>query len=209
MPDLSHYKKTLESLEFLVHYFTKGHNALNHLPEWIWEERQGGVDFAQFDQVIQDAREEIRDFEARAVALKVIAHKTDEDDILIYSALRMDGYRYRDEIKFDPEPIVEAYKRGGRYLDATELDLLATFFLLQRFLYKWGGDSLPKTSLEWKAFRQLFLDTCDVEVPEQYRAKEWEARWFYNIRPRIDSYRAMIEKTHSQTVYREDNSHDD
>jgi hypothetical protein len=204
MPDLSRYKKTLESLEFLVNFFTKDHNALNHLPEWIWEESKSGINFAQFDHVIQDAREEIRDFEKRAEALKGTAHKTDEDDILIYSALRMDGYRYRDEIKFDPEPIVEAYKHGERFTNATELDLLATLFLLQRFLYKWGGDSLPKTSLEWKAFRQLFLDTCRVEVPERYRAKEWEVGWLYNILPRLDYFRALIERTHFQTAYEDE-----
>jgi hypothetical protein len=206
MPDLSRYKKTLVSLEFLVNFFTEGHNALNHLPTWIWDEGKGGIDFAQFDQVIQDAKEEILEFEERAEALKAMTHETDEDDILIYSALRMDGYRYSDEIKFNPEPIVEAYKQGERYQDATELDLLATFFLLQRLLYKWGWDSLPKTSLEWKAFRQLFLDTCDVEVPERYREKRWEARGLYSIRPRIDLYRSMIEKIHAQTVYGEENT---
>lgn len=204
MPDLSRYKKTLESLEFLVNFFTKGHNALNHLPEWIWEESRGGINFTQFDRVIQNAKEEIREFEKRAAALKATTHETDEDDILIYSALRMDGYRYRDEIEFDPEPIVEAYKRGERYPNTTELDLLATFFLLQRFLYKWGGDSLPKTSLEWKAFRQLFLDTCDVGVPERYRSEEWESKWLYQIRPRLDAYKTIVEQVHLQTEYRDE-----
>jgi hypothetical protein len=209
MADLSRYKKTLESLEFLVNFFTKSYAALDHLPAWVWDERKGGIDFAQFNRVIQDAKEEIRDFEEKASALKVTTHKTDEDDILICNALRMDGYRYRDEIKFDPEPIVEAYKRGERHPDATELDLLATFFLLQRFLYKWGGDSLPKTSLEWKAFRQLFLDTCNVGVPERYRAKEWDARWLYDICPRLDSYKVMIEKTHAQMEYRDESTDND
>jgi hypothetical protein len=206
MPDLNRYKKTLGSLEFLVNFFTKGHNALNHLPEWIWDESKGGINFSKFDQVIQDSKDEISEFDHRALALKVMTCNNDEDDILIYSAMRIDGYRYRDEVKFAPEPIVEAYKRGERYQDATDLDLLATFFLLQRFLYKWGGDSLPRTSLVWRAFRQLFLDTCDVEVPERYRTAEWESRWLYNILPRIDAYRSMIEKTHVQTNYFEGNT---
>ncbi|MCU0570074.1 MAG: hypothetical protein MUF49_26310 [Oculatellaceae cyanobacterium Prado106] len=201
MSDLSRYKKTLESLEFLVNFLTQNHRALNHLPGWLWNKSQGGIDFEQFKQVIDDAKAEIKDFEARALALTGAPAPIDENDILIHSALRFQGYRYQQEVRLDSKPIIEAYKRGERYPEATGLDLLATFFLLQRFLYKWGGETLPKTSPHWRAFRQLFLETCSVEVPERYRAGAYEARWLYDIFPRIDSYRAIIEQIHTQTNY--------
>ena len=73
---------------------------------------------------------------------------------------------------------------------------------MQRYLYKWGGDMLPKTSPEWKVFRSLYLATTNIEVPDRYISDyDWVERWKYRIKPRLEFYTAIVSKAHEETDY--------
>jgi hypothetical protein len=97
---------------------------------------------------------------------------------------------------------MDGFERTGGFGDATPLDKLALFFLLQRYLGKWGGERLTQRSIEWKAFRQLFLDTADVEVPEAFKPREWDTqKWEYRIKPRLWECVETVAAVHAKTRY--------
>lgn len=205
MTDLSKYRETVAALEELVDFFTRNHQALNHLPSWVWEEEKGGINFEKYRPVLHAAQEEIREFERRQAALTSSQNDPlSEDYILTHSALRINGYRYRDETDLDTDGILDVFYRTGSFGTATPPDKLACFFLLQRFLCKWGGERLSKNSPEWKAYRQLFLDTARVEVPCEFRPREpCATRWEHRIHPRLDDCIAIVAAEHKKTEYAE------
>lgn len=203
MTDLDHYKKTAEALAELLEYCTKDHNVRNHVGDWFWDPERGGKDFSKFGPVLAAARDDIRELERRQSALSQSSDDPrSEHYILCYSALRMDGYRYQEATDLDTEKLMDGFERTGDFGDATPLDKLALFFLLQRYLGKWGGERLTQRSIEWKAFRQLFLDTADVEVPEAFKPREWDAqKWEYRIKPRLRECVETVAAVHAKTKY--------
>ena len=47
MTDLTKYKEIVAALEEILGFF-KGYDALNHLPEWFWEQEKSGLDFDRY-----------------------------------------------------------------------------------------------------------------------------------------------------------------
>lgn len=80
--------------------------------------------------------------------------------MLMYCALRFDGYRYQQETDFDYQTALSIYMSTGDWSPLNELEQLTVFFMLQRYLYKWGGDYLADYSPEWCGFRDLFFLNC-------------------------------------------------
>ena len=74
---------------------------------------------------------------------------------------------------------------------------MATFFLLQRYLFKWGGEYLPMHGTAWQTFRQLFLMTCHDEVPQEYRPRGEYDAWA----GAIVKAEAVVRGVHESTVY--------
>ena len=212
MTDLTKYKEIVAALEEVSGFF-KGHNALNHLPEWVWRQEKSGLDFDKYQSVIMAARAEISEFEKRQNALDTSGYETiiSEDYILINSALRMDGYKYRDETDLDTKVMAKSFIETGNFDAFTPLDKLAFFFLLQRWLCKWGGEYLPHNAYDWKMYRQLFLDTAEVEVPREFMPEEdsWWSKWKYRIKPRLDECVAIVSEIHRNTEYEDPDSNDD
>ena len=66
---VENYRQTLNSLRELVVFFTENHNALNHLPAWVWD-KQNGVDFDKFKSVIDAAKRDIEKIESRYINVK-------------------------------------------------------------------------------------------------------------------------------------------
>jgi len=123
-----------------------------------------------------------------------------EDDILIACALRFDGYRYLQDHPFDHERALADYRKTGEWHIAP-LEQLTVFHLLQRFLYKWGGETLLRTSAMWKAFRSLFLLVCEYEIPEQYRNREYYDQWLQRYAPHLADHAALVRGIHESTGY--------
>jgi len=99
-------------------------------------------------------------------------------------ALRFDGYaywetRYRDFGHEDPSNPGEVSDRlvKGRCFFEDDLDNLLGFFLLQRYLGKWGGERLPQTSNAFITFLLLFLHCYRLEIPERFRLEPFYTEW--------------------------------
>lgn len=123
-----------------------------------------------------------------------------EDDILIACALRLDGYKYQDEHNFDHQAAMDHFFQSGEW-NISPLEQLTVFFLLQRYLYKWGGEYLTKNSQEWRAFRSLFLATHAHDIPAEYRYPEYYASWEREYLPHLAAYVAQIQSIHDSTKY--------
>jgi hypothetical protein len=120
------------------------------------------------------------------------------DDILITCALRFHGYAYLDDHPFDHQRALQQYIEDG-ILPAAIEQQMAMFFLLQRFLYKWGGEMLPRTDLYWERFRALFDLVSQHDVPERYRESHHAETWSQEYAPRLEECRAVVRAMTEQT----------
>jgi hypothetical protein len=69
-----------------------------------------------------------------------------DGDILTACALRFDGYAYHTQSGFDHLAAFDALEQGGVLARFELTQHLDFFFLLKRYLCKWGGDMLSRRS---------------------------------------------------------------
>jgi hypothetical protein len=69
---------------------------------------------------------------------------------------------------------------------------MAVFFLLQRYLYKWGGEQLSFRSREHVLFRLIFLGLYREDVPKRYRKQEYWEIWQRHYLTKIEEHAAII-----------------
>lgn len=132
-----------------------------------------------------------------------------EHDILCACALRFDGYKYAATRGVDLCELTEAYVIRLKPHEWI-LDNLAVFFSLQRWLHKWGGEYEPETSRNNIAFRELFLELCQADIPEEFRHEECWKRWRQEFLPRQeecvevvrDSYRRLLRNARQEYAER-------
>jgi hypothetical protein len=123
-----------------------------------------------------------------------------EDDILTKCALRFDGYAYhifrnRDlRARWEFPDLVDRIEKTREFPE-DDLESLAAFFALQRFLGKWGGEYLTPHSNEHVVFRLLFLHVYRLEIPEEFRHREFYRVWENEFRPYREEFAARIRKT--------------
>ena len=128
--------------------------------------------------------------------------RLEECQILVYAALRFDGYAFAEATGFDwNEWGPQRYAAEGNQL--APLEVLALFFASQRFLSKWGGETLPDTHPYWWKYRELFLRAVDTQVPIEYRHGEWWLEWKLRYEPRCDECVEIVAATHRRTTYDE------
>lgn len=119
----------------------------------------------------------------------------DKDHILITAALRFRGWEYcEDHPKFDKSlvKVLDKRVRDDKWDDLTLEEQMAVFFLLQRSLYKWGGDYLPDDAIEHKAIRRLFLLCWNKKVPEKYAHAEYMDLWQSFTPEELFRYRLQV-----------------
>lgn len=93
-------------------------------------------------------------------------------------ALRFDGYRYEALNGRDASlPSLANRFCETRTFSAAEDDNHATFFALQRYLFKWGGEQLPYTSPEHRAYRALYIRLHRLDVAPAYRLAPYYDEW--------------------------------
>lgn len=123
-----------------------------------------------------------------------------EDDILIACALRLNGYTYAESQNLEIGQFYEKLEEKGMdYL--TTIEKMVTFFAMQRYLYKWGGEFLVRQSRVWRQFRELFLSVAECEAPELYRDGDYYRRWSDEYEPRIQECIHVVREIHESTEY--------
>ena len=205
---LESFRAATAGLAECVRFLTENHDVLNHLPAWIRDPQAGGLDCARLGRLVQLARAELADFDAHLARVRPQQQPESdaerEDDILICCALRFDGYRYLEISGFAAEPVLEQSIATGTFPD-NELQRLTLFFLLQRLLFKWGGEREPRDGRHWRLFRELFLAVARCRVPVEFRPQDdtQRLRWRHQFRPRLDETVAFIARIHRATGYRD------
>ena len=123
----------------------------------------------------------------------------DVHETLCVCSLRFDGYRWlaarhagtsADDFRPYVEPIVETLC----FHDNNEANFAACF-ALQRFLCKWGGETLPIESREQVAWRYLFLHLYAREAPTRFRNPEYADRWDRDHARIADAHAAVVRET--------------
>jgi hypothetical protein len=125
----------------------------------------------------------------------------EERDILITCALRFDGHKYVKDRKFDHMVAFQAIEQTGDLSAYTQEQQLALFFMFQRYLYKWGGETLSHRSPEWRTFRELFFLCCRADIPEQCRLGPEYEKWESSFAPHIDDCIALVRSVHASIDY--------
>lgn len=125
-----------------------------------------------------------------------------EKSILACAALRFDGYAYMDKTGYDSQAALQAFIDEGR-LPNSPVDQLCLFFSLQRALMKKTNKNgkNERASKQWKAFRELFLQTYGYSIPPEYHYQEYVQRWKSEYLPKINECVALVQIIHSTTAY--------
>ncbi len=122
------------------------------------------------EQVTPQQREE------RLTAINELFQK--ERELLGYYALRFDGYKYEQEQGIDMNRLFKVLYAGEPVNSRGKL--MTAFFMIQRWVGKWGGEYSRLNGPEWKLYRELFLRTALQEVPEGYQLEGCHERWSQN-----------------------------
>lgn len=99
---------------------------------------------------------------------------------MITCALRFGGYRWLEATQgrganaFSPwtVPVTQRLR-----LHLTGEENLAAFFALQRWLFKWGGETQSQSAADHTAFRFLFLHLHHLPTPPDFVNPEYERQW--------------------------------
>src|SRR5687768_9792304 len=100
----------------------------------------------------------------------------DANDVLTACALRFDGHAYASATGFDKNAAMQRYFDTGEWPEAVE-ERLALFYLLQRALHKWELFSEPPQGPYRRAFRSLFFEVCETDVPADHRVAGYADQW--------------------------------
>ncbi len=117
-------------------------------------------------------------------------------------ALRFQGYEYKKSrgVSSGGEPVkgfaeLIAPVVNELTLHSSRNDNFAVFFGLQRYLHKWGGESLTKYSEEHIAYDFLFLHLYSHEPSEPFRNDEYCRQWQDDFLPEVESIAALVRKS--------------
>lgn len=123
-----------------------------------------------------------------------------EHDILTHSALRFAGYEYQRATGWDVSSEIRRYELTGEIPEG-DFRRLTMFFMLQRYLFKWGGEYLTDRSRIWHRFRELYLQTCALYIPPEYRYQSFYAKWEREHQPRLQEHAALVRLIHAGKEY--------
>lgn len=120
------------------------------------------------------------------------------EETMLNCALRFDGYAWLDAAKPQRELEMLAPANEKLLRDLTldpDPDVnFAAFFFLQRFLGKWGGETLPPSDRHHTAYRFLFLHLHTTPTPARWMHEEYEAKWNNTPGERIVIHAAAVRR---------------
>ena len=133
-----------------------------------------------------------------------------ERDAITACAKRFDGFRFFKKAGAGSHPDSSAIQRAAETSSAfAERDKdFGLFFGLWHHLFNCEGVYLPQTDVTWTALRRLFLNLCEVTVPDPYRcdvsrsysgeslesAPLCEAAWGEKFVPILPQLKACVEE---------------
>lgn len=126
---------------------------------------------------------------------------SEESTILTACALRFDGAKYVDARKFNYAAALRTIEQTGDLAPFEKLQHLALFYMLQRFLHKWGGETLSGRSPQWNIYRQLFFLCCRSKIPQAYQLEPYYSEWMQDYAPRIDVLTVLVKHNHEHIDY--------
>ena len=114
------------------------------------------------------------------------------DRVMIACALRFDGYAYVQS-RNDPRLLVTLPRRFEDTLIFSDIEEEnhVTFFAYQRYLCKWGGESLGPETREHFAYRTLFIRLHAIPVPDRWRFPPLTPEWDWDALPKVAIERAV------------------
>lgn len=118
------------------------------------------------------------------------------EEAMMTCALRFKGYEYvernhpQSELPELTNPVV-----SERIFHDDDLDNLAVFFALRRFLGKWGGEHCTPWSDAHTAYRLLFLHCYRLAIPSSWILEENDRRWRREFEPRRESIAAAVRRS--------------
>ena len=124
----------------------------------------------------------------------------DEDDILTACALRFDGNKYVESTGFDHKAALDRFFVTGQFPQRRE-EQWTLFFMLQRYLMKWGGEYESKRGRHWWAFREFYLKVHEHPVPSQYRNADYDTTWRRRYHLHSAECTGLIQRIHNTTAY--------
>jgi hypothetical protein len=120
-------------------------------------------------------------------------------------ALRFDGYKFEESVGLAEPGSTGAGLRAWIEPIVAELTLhqdenrnLAAFFGLQRYLHKWGGEMLTKSSPEHIAYDFLFLHLYRQSIPTALESIEYCQQWQQRYAKRREEIAAYVRKSFSR-----------
>ncbi|MGQ9872306.1 hypothetical protein [Leptodesmis sp.] len=94
-------------------------------------------------------------------------------------ALRFKGYDYKED-----KDLAESSARAEKEFPfESNNDNFAAFFALQRRLYKWGGEMLPRNDPLFQLFDRMFLYLAPLDVPAEFASPEHVKKWQEEYQP--------------------------
>lgn len=72
---------------------------------------------------------------------------------------------------------------------------MAVFFMLQRYLFKWGGEYEARNDCYWQLFRTLFLTVCNQPAPATYQSSAYVEQWERDYLPNLAEYQQTVTKS--------------
>jgi hypothetical protein len=135
-------------------------------------------------------------------ALRKLERFETEEHAIGACALRFDGYaywetRYRDfghKDASNPGEVSGMVVKDRCFFE-DDLDNLLAFFLLQRYLGKWGGEGLSESSNEFITFILLFLHCYRLEIPDRFRAEPYYTDWQREEVAKLESLAARVRRS--------------
>jgi len=111
-------------------------------------------------------------------------------------ALRFTGHEYVER-KYPKSGFPEIIKPvvSQRLFHDDDLDNLAAFFGLQRYLGKWGGDSLTPWSEHHIAYRLLFLHCYRLNIPSIWADQQYDRLWKSEFEPDRERIAAAVRRS--------------
>lgn len=127
----------------------------------------------------------------------------EERDVMDKCALRFSGYLYQHRVHGESHSVLDGYLQD-EIVPQDPLDQMLVFFLMQRYLMKWGGEHEPPNGKKWRLFREMFFRVVDRPVPLDYQMPEYYRDWLLNYEPCRDRAIQAVRKVHESTEYDDD-----
>lgn len=99
---LDNFKLLLDALNKTTFFFTENHNALNHLPSWVWDKEKTGIDFQNNKEIVENAKRFLEEMTSSNIDIReIIRTASNPARRLMYMIRELHNLGYQ-KIRFYP-----------------------------------------------------------------------------------------------------------